>query len=441
MFDTDEFNKKIKHQKLFLDRLSNEFSDKNSDWNKFKCMMLESEGKPVECKKNPGVRADKVLIPTTKNSKDIKTLLFVICLMVALFGVFGFGGYHLCKKLIHNVSSEVKYHVVIESGENSPQGCKSDSAKECLITYKTEDGSIDKIQLSNAMWDHLKQERAETDNIWGPLFFDFEAIDRIIDVTLDVSRSVITHNKNNGSYSETQFAKLKEYLLSKELNMRPGDIIRVRYLGQDEKKRAKAGLPDHLEIKFWGPQFEYSKKYSEHLKTVYISIKNNKFNPDTAVIDSEGKKDVYHKAKVIDLVSDYYKLAINNEISSSKTYIIENAIRTFDENQMHKFNAAVYILLTDGEFDVESDYIKKFGWSEYFSSNYFNFCSSIAEHFKNGDIKGKGDMPINLNQNNNSSLVLIGFINGNNNDYANAGYDVFRSIYSIKDNDHIKFVP
>jgi len=97
----------------------------------------------------------------------------------------------------------------------------------------------------------------------------------------------------------------------------------------------------------------------------------------------------------------------------------------------------MYILLTDGAFGIENNLVSPIGVGSFSDMNYRS-SKAITNYFDNKKLMIEGEN-INLTDNKDGKLVIIGFINRNNDyDFENAAYRVFKSIFSV---DEVRFLP
>ncbi len=173
---------------------------------------------------------------------------------------------------------------------------------------------------------------------------------KIISLTLDVSlstRNLI--NVKDGYYREL-LNEMQTMLTDSEVNLRPGDEIRVGFLGR--KWNTGSGFKT---IDFAGPNFDNDFEFTSRRQISVLSIKNPVIPEPEFDIDQNRLK-AYSIADVMEAVHLVYSSELeNNKNIQDGTFLIsglEDLSRVLVDKK--KFSSIIYIISTDGDFHIRS---------------------------------------------------------------------------------------
>ena len=169
---------------------------------------------------------------------------------------------------------------------------------------------------------------------------------RLVDITFDTSGSINSLSMGFANFENRVMSRIKEILKNEEL--RPGDHIRVRFLGANNRVVEE----NKFDFDFTGPNFECSLLYQRAHDLGIITIKNVSFATstyDNLTIPSQ----VFEKIK-----ETYYKTIGIKGAIGDKTPLVEHLNTIVSDNQgeqkLKHFGSVVYILQTDGKYSDEN---------------------------------------------------------------------------------------
>lgn len=177
---------------------------------------------------------------------------------------------------------------------------------------------------------------------------------RLVDISLDISNSVVTRDKNSvikkaeNTYSDLVFQKMKNYLREPFSNrLLPNDTINVRYYGPDFRDNP---CNNKLVIKYTESEWDANIVYAKKSKQILIEL-GDKLPSETKEVGNEittnGEDVIYQKIK------EFWKDGINNPnpLCHSGTYLISHLTQISNDTVNKKeYSNYEFVLVTDGEF-------------------------------------------------------------------------------------------
>lgn len=254
---------------------------------------------------------------------------------------------------------------------------------------------------------------------------------KIIDITLDVSGSVRATAASDAEYYDITMARLKEILAG--VNMRPGDRVRVRFLGAN---KFYGGSKTRI-IDFSGPQFSYSALYQNFSDRGIINLEGFSLNgepPKNSQSDDTARSQAEMTEKVVKLYRD---MLSTPQSKDRYTFLLGPLNDIVDDNENatdYRFNAITYIVLTDGEFNVEPSFIKTVGVG-YCDEGTYTVCHQRIIQNKDKII---GDNDLSLGNPDENKVFFVGLVDDDDPLYKTSLKKMFESIYSPISN--IKFL-
>lgn len=242
--------------------------------------------------------------------------------------------------------------------------------------------------------------------------FDEDERNRVFDISLDISGSVVEKDKRdqeNGSsslYSDALFDKLNKVLRGTE-GLLPGDDIIVRLYGPDFVENP---CKQSLSMKYLGPawkaKFLYSLRTHQGLIELsdHISVnKQNRGQFQTSEID-----------KVEEKIKVFYKeaLANPNRLCHTDTLMDHQLAKIMEDSALNAYNTRHYVLINDGAFSFDNSYITK--------TSYDILSTHDQKPFTRGDKV--------LCRSSKDTFTLIGLDFGNDFRYRDAVEGFFKSI-------------
>jgi len=328
---------------------------------------------------NPETTDDVATESTNDSAEDTnnRRLIIMLAMGPALVFLLLIGG--IVWAIVNGTGGEDERTSVQIFKEGDSGISVDDNASDFVIRYKAEgveeSFSVNKSAkdastlaghlLSLAKTGNNSSEYSPFYNVSGGSSNSFR---RIIDITLDVSGSVISLANKDSAYYEKVRNKIKNILVQE--NLRPSDRVRLRFLGANSQSDAV------YVIDFTGPQFIYNIEYQYTFDRSIITLKSYNFEKPVAQ-DSQVNATASSMAELFNLISAKHKQVLQSG-SSPRTFLIPHLNKIINDNDVYtenKFGSIIYVVFTDGEFNLKPSVANRVGVS-YCSSTNYKVCHS-----------------------------------------------------------------
>lgn len=215
---------------------------------------------------------------------------------------------------------------------------------------------------------------------------------KIVNITLDVSGSTRNLIKTKSDYYSGLLSRIKNMLGSSDINLRPGDEIRVGFIG-----RSLGTGAGFKQIQFDGPNFVYNLSFSARKQINVLDLKRHEVAKSEFRITDEPMR-VSSVSEVIEAIDRTYEAELKrNDKTYAGTYLIDH-IKDISQEAIddRKFSSVVYILSTDGIFNVSRGL--NVGVTECSIATYVKCHPAISVLRKNGKLPSLKTLNGNLDR-------------------------------------------
>lgn len=296
------------------------------------------------------------------------------------------------------------------------------------ISYDLPDGTTESFYIKGRDIDDAvtRYISSLSDNTLDSPFFIQGAQEiqlRIIDITFDISGSVRDLIKKQPNYRQDILDTLDANLIKE--NIRPGDRIRIRFLGGNPAIISSSPYS----IDFVGPKFTYDINLQRSKNKTLLEIRG--YTLDYVPQSNSGLDYARSLKELRDMLKEKYISVTDNPYSFGyRTYLVGHLNEIIRQNQNEGFSSILYIMLTDGEFNLEYYIANRTGG--YCSVGTFQTC-----HSRLIDLIEKGEV---LRQNHaigkelskdktKDKVIFIGFNNYNNDNYQDSAEVLFQTMF------------
>lgn len=305
-----------------------------------------------------------------------------LLMLVFLIGVIVWG--FKTKPPVESNNTAVEIYTKGKSGVAVEE--RSDSY---LVKYKAdnfeESFSIDKSAKDTASLSNHLLELAKSNNRseYSPFYSssnqdNSNSYKRIVDITLDVSGSVKALASQDPGYYDKVKDKLKNILVQE--NLKPGDRVRVRFLGANSK------VDQVYSIDFTGPKFTYTLDYQRASDTGIIGITGYSLEQPDAQ-DPQVNATAASVKQLFDKISAKHQEVVQGPPGSG-TYLIGHLNKIINDNDVYagnRFGSVLYIFLTDGEFNLEPSIANRVGVGYCSIETYTTCHPKLLQAFDQGE--------------------------------------------------------
>lgn len=283
----------------------------------------------------------------------MKKYIFPFVILITILVVIG--SFYFFVKLIVNAPQNAasKGKITIENGTSNSNNFKiEDDGDETGYNIKyLSDGkfqeayhiskSITSDSLSRSLFSQAKEGKSSLTSCFTP---ENKEESRLVDITFDISGSINSLAEGFASFKDKIMSRINEILRSEQL--RPGDHIRVRFLGANTKVVENI----KFDFDFVGPDFQCSLIYQRTHNLGIVTLTGISFpvaTDDSLILPSQ----------VIEKIREIYDKTIGIKgATGHNTYLVEHLNTIGSDNQLEHYGSVIYILQTDGEFsDVNSN--------------------------------------------------------------------------------------
>lgn len=250
---------------------------------------------------------------------------------------------------------------------------------------------------------------------------------RLVDISLDISNSVVTRDKDSvikkaeNKYSDLVFQKIKNYLREPSNNgLLPNDTINVRFYGPDFKDNP---CNNKLVIKYTEPEWDANIIYAKKNKQLLIEL-GDKLPSEVKEVGNEittnDEEVIYQKIK------EFWENGIKNPNTGchSGTYLIPHLTQISDDIVNKKYDNYEFLLVTDGEFALRDDEIT--GGKEVYSTlKDYDVIKSYLQKKRNKELIINGS-PICKNPG--GRFIIVGMEYGDNFSYRQTVQEFYREL-------------
>jgi len=314
---------------------------------------------------------------------------------------------------VHPVNIAIQGDMVVERNDG----------QEYSVEYILPDGASESFTVLNTPEDTIAQyvTRDRSTKLGFRSGFPFDVTSdatippRVIDITFDLSGSIWDLIRQQPNYRNDILSKLNKQI--ENADVRPGDLIRVRFLGGHPSFVSE----DFITVSFIGPMFNYRPYHDDITNKDFVILRGYTFDYDTRKIPGYNDQEIYVSSrsmlqqKLRDIYLDATQRGTNFGGGSSLLSHIDEIIV---QNDQQDFNSILYLLFTDGEFFVEDDIAYQVGGSWSNLETYKQLYPKLIEMINQGKIlKQDFDDPESsrrLSKNRDKDeVVLIGLKNYN----------------------------
>lgn len=267
---------------------------------------------------------------------------------------------------------------VLEQGDNYIVKYQADNFEESFEINKS---AKDKSSLGGHL---LQLVTSNSRNEYSPFYSTSNqnasnSYRRIVDITLDVSGSVKGLANQDPAYYDKVSDKIKNILVQE--NLKPGDRIRVRFLG------AHPNSNQVYTIDFTGPRFLYDIDYQRAFDRGLITLKGYSLEKPTTQ-DPLVNATASSVKELFDAVRSKHQEVVQGPAGPG-TFLIAHLNTIANDNDVYaenRFGSVIYILLTDGEFNIEPSVANKIGVEYCFIETYSSCHPRIIDALDKGEI-------------------------------------------------------